>query len=129
MTPTFDYKSDTLERDDIELVKMFLSQFKDKDGNSYKLDQRPDVVERNEKAIDAIAIAENGRRLAIEHTYIQPFEGQMADNVPFLTVFEQLRTDSSLAIANRFIDLLVPALLFLKESIGRMSPRRCEHGS
>jgi hypothetical protein len=108
MTPTFDYAAETFERDDIELVKMFLSQFKDEDGN-YKLEARPDVVERNEKAIEAIAVSETGRRLAIEHTYIQPFEGQMADNVPFLTVFEQFRTDSSLAIANRFIDVLVPA--------------------
>jgi hypothetical protein len=109
MTPTFDYTAETFERDDIELVKIFLSQFKDEDGNSYKLGARPDVVERKEKAIEAIAISESGRRLAIEHTYIQPFEGQMADNVPFLTVFEQFRTDSSLAIANRFIDVLVPA--------------------
>lgn len=91
MTPTFDYSAETFERDDIELVNMFLSQFKDGDGNSYKLETRPDVVERKEKAIEAIAVSENGSRMAIEHTYIQPFEGQMADNVPFLTVFEQFR--------------------------------------
>jgi hypothetical protein len=109
MTPTFDYAAEAFERDDIELVKMFLNQFKDEDGNSSKVNERPDVVERKEKAIEAIAVSENGRRLAIEHTYIQPFEGQMADTVPFLTVFEQFRTDFSLAIANRFIDVLVPA--------------------
>ena len=109
-TTTHSYDSSVpFERDDIELVKMFLSQFKDEDGNSYKLEVRPDVVERKAKAIEAIAVTDNGRRLAIEHTYIQPFEGQMSDNAPFLTVFEQFRTDSSLRIPNRFIDVLVPA--------------------
>jgi hypothetical protein len=115
MTTTYSYAPPSLfERDDIELVKMFLSQFKDNEGNSYTLKVRPDVVERKEKAIEAIAVAENGLSLAIEHTLIQPFEGQMADNVPFLTVFEQFRTDSSLRTPNRFIDVLVPALVIPK---------------
>lgn len=109
MTQTFDYAAATFERDDIELVKMFLSQFKDEEGNSYKLESRPDVAERKAKAVEAIAVTEKGRRLAIEHTYLQPFEGQMRDNVPFLTVFEQFRTDSSLKLPNRFINVLVPA--------------------
>jgi hypothetical protein len=125
MTPTFNYTVAAFERDDIELVKMFLSQFKDGDSNSYKLEARPDVVERKEKAIEAIAVSENGRRLAIEHTYIQPFEGQMADNIPFLTVFEQFRTDSSLRYEhiNKSIGNS-RHLPFLKGSIGRMSPRK-----
>jgi hypothetical protein len=51
------------------------------------------VEERKEKAIEAIAVADNGRALAVEHTYIQPFEGQRSEDIPFLKVFEQLRTD------------------------------------
>jgi len=46
MTPTFDDTVETFKRDDIELVKMFLSQFKDEDGNSYKLEARPDGTQR-----------------------------------------------------------------------------------
>jgi hypothetical protein len=115
MAQPFDYSgSQDPGRNDIELVKMFLSQFKDEDGSSYALSERPDVAERKEKAVEAIAVAPNGRRLAIEHTYVQPFEGQMADNVPFLTVFEQFRIDPSLRIPNRFIDVLVPALAIPK---------------
>jgi len=89
------------ERDDIDLVKLFLSQYKDADGNSYALETRPDVIERNKPAIEAIAAAKNGLRLAIEHTYIQPFERQRSDDRPFLAVFEQLRTDSSFTVPNR----------------------------
>lgn len=115
MMPTYSYTSaQAFERDDIELVKMFLSQYKDDDSNSYVLQKRPDIDERKAKAIEAIAIAENGRTLAIEHTYIQPFEGQKSDDVPFLTVFEQLRKDPSLRIRNRFIDVLVPAFAIPK---------------
>jgi len=108
--PTITYNSSApFDRDDIELVKMFLAGFKDENGRIYKLKERPDITERKKKAIEAIAVSEDGRTLAIEHTYIQPFEGQMKDNVPFLTVFEQFRTDSSLRMPNRFVDVLVPA--------------------
>jgi hypothetical protein len=86
MIPTYRYaSSQPFERDDIELVKMFLSQFKDEDGDSYVLKARPDVEERKAKAVEAIAVAENGRSLAIEHTYIQPFEGQRSADIPFVS--------------------------------------------
>jgi hypothetical protein len=109
-TPTTTYNSVTpFERDDIELVKMFLAGFKDEDGRTYQLKARPDVTERKGKAIEAIAVSEDGRTLAIAHTYIQPFEGERADAVPFSTVFEQFRTDSGLALPDRLIDVIVPA--------------------
>jgi hypothetical protein len=114
-TPTYSYtSSEPFERDDIELVKMFLSQFRDDIGNSYTLKERPDVLERTAKAVEAIAVADCGRRLAIEHTLIQPYEGQKSDDLPFLTVFQQLRADPSFRVPNRFIDVLVPAFAIPK---------------
>ena len=109
-------KSAGFERDDIELVKMFLSQYKDEDGNSYALESRPDTTERKEKAIEAIAVAKNGRRLAIEHTLIQPFEVQKADDVPFLNVFGQLETDETLRVPNRLIEVSVPPFAIPKNT-------------
>jgi hypothetical protein len=111
---TYKYTSPGFERDDIELVKMFLSQFRDSDEKTYTLKTRPDVEDRGAKAVEAIAVADNGRTLAVEHTYIQAFEGQRADDVPFLTVFEQFRKDPSLKLPNRFIDVLVPAFAIQK---------------
>lgn len=109
-TPTITYNSSaTFERDDIELVKMFLAGFKDEADRTYALKARPDTTERNAKAIEAIAESKDGHTVAIEHTYIQPFEGERGDAVPFQIVFEQLRTDSDLGLPNRFIDVIVPA--------------------
>jgi hypothetical protein len=54
-------------------------------------DSRPDALETLKKFVSS--------------TYIQPFEGQKSNDVPFLKVFEQLRKDSSLKIPNRFIDV------------------------
>jgi hypothetical protein len=109
-TPTITYNSAApFERDDIDLVKMVLAGYRDDGGRDYELKARPDVDERKEKAIEAIAESSDGRKLAIEHTYIQPFEGERADAVPFTTVFEQFRTDSGLAHPDRFIDVIVPA--------------------
>jgi len=109
-TPTITYSSSSpFERDDIELVRMFLAGFKDESRRTYKLKERPDVTERKEKAIEAIAASEDGRTLAIELTYVQPFVGERADAVPFQMIFEQLHSDSELALPNRFIDVIVPA--------------------
>lgn len=97
------------ERDDIELIKLFLSRYKDAEGHSYAIESRPETTERKEKAIEAVAVAKCGKRLAIEHTKIQPFEGQKADDVPFLTVFEQLETDTSLRVKDTLIEIYVRA--------------------
>lgn len=102
------------ERDDIELVKLFLSQYKDLDGNSYHLQLRPDTLERNRKAIEAVAVNKHGDFLAIEHTMVEAFTGKKDDDVRFLTAFERLRLDKSLLVPNRFIDIQCPALAIPK---------------
>jgi len=99
----------SFERDDIELVKLFLSDYKDTNRNSYCLKERPESIERNAKAVEAVAIDEEGHSLAIEHTMVEPFEGKKADDVPFLTVFEHLEFDKSLRVPNRLIDVQCPA--------------------
>jgi hypothetical protein len=101
--------SEDFERDDIELVKLFLAQYKDAEGNSYDLTARPDRDQRKEKAIEAIAEDKHGRRLAVEHTLIQAFEGQKADDPRFLAVFERLGKDKSLRIPDKLIEVFPPA--------------------
>lgn len=98
------------ERDDIELVKLFLGEYNDADGSSYNLKVRPEIVERNAKAVEAVAVDERGHCLAIEHTLVLPFEGKKADDVPFQTVFGPLRRDKSLLVPNRLILVQCPAL-------------------
>jgi len=105
----------TFERDDIELVKLFLAQYKDSEGNSYRIAERPDVAEHKVKAIDVLAVDEHGHRLAIEHTMVEAFAGKKADDVPFLIAFEPLRLDKSLPLPNRFIDVQCAALAIPKD--------------
>jgi len=100
---------ENFERDDIELVKLFLTQYKDAEGNSYDLTARPDKVERKEKAVEAIAEDKHKHRLAIEHTLIQAFEGQKADDPRFEAVFEPLQKDESLRVPERLIEVFPPA--------------------
>ena len=85
-------------RRDERLIDLFLRGYRDRAGNSYRLVERPDRAERGRPAIDCIA--ENGRRdrLAIEHTLVEPFEGQKADDQPFLAVFESLHHSPELTV-------------------------------
>lgn len=102
------------ERDDIRLVKLFLTVYKDPAGNSYWLAERPDAVERTAKAVEAVAVDKHGHRLAVEHTMVQAFEGKRDDDVRFLAAFERLRTDRSLLMPNRFIDVRCQAFAIPK---------------
>jgi len=107
-------KSPTFERDDIQLVKLFLGGYKDPAGIRYLLVERPDTVERTGKAIEAVAVDKHSHRLAVEHTVVQAFEGKRDDDVPFLTAFERLRLDKSLLMSNRFIDVACPTFAIPK---------------
>jgi hypothetical protein len=100
---------ENFERDDIELVKLFLTYYKDAQGNSYDLTARPDKFERKEKAVEALAKDKDGHVLAIEHTLIQAFEGQKADDPRFEAVFEPLQKDESLRVPERLIEVFPPA--------------------
>jgi hypothetical protein len=95
-------------RRDEQLIDLFLGAYKDRDGHSYRLESRPDQTERAKPAVDCIAVNERGKRIALEHTLVEPFEGQIADNQPFLAVFERLHHSTELTLPNLLISILVP---------------------
>lgn len=92
----------------VQLIELFLGRYKDAGGRPYRLAERPDQIERAKKAIDVIAVDDRGNRLAIEHTLVEPFQGQKADDQPFLAAFGGLHHSPDLTVPNRLIDLLVP---------------------
>jgi hypothetical protein len=92
---------------DIQLIGLFLGKYRDSNGDSYTIVERPEKVERNKPAVEAIAVNRNGRRLAIEHTFVEPFEGQMADNPRFLAAFGRLHQATELRVSGMLIDLLI----------------------
>ena len=99
-------------RRDERLIDLFLRGYKDQGGSSYCLKERPDHAERDRPAID-----ERGASLAVERTLMEPFEGKMADDRPFLTVFERLHHSTELTVPNVLIDILVPVRRFLLGSV------------
>ena len=96
---------DALDRDK-HLITLFVTKFNEWLGNSYSVVRWPDLDTHDRQAVDAIAQNNDGRELAIEHTLIQPFAGDRADWVPFLTVVGRLAQRKDLAEPNWMIDLI-----------------------
>ena len=76
-------------RPDQRLVGLFLKGYNEKFGTAWEVQKWADQIERNKKAVEAIAHDRiSGKTLAIEHTLIQPFEGEKDDAQKFLAAFE-----------------------------------------
>lgn len=92
------------------LVEIFVSEYNRAYGSSYGSPEFPEDQRRNTKEVEAIFTDDAGRRLAIEHTLIQPFMGERDDAFgAFEKVFEPLGRDLSLPIPDYHITLAVPA--------------------
>jgi hypothetical protein len=79
---------------------MFLSEY-----GVYPNIDYPEDRERNKGAVDAIAKDQYGSSLAMEHTLIQPFDGEREDAQPFSRVFEPINQDTSLAVPGHLITI------------------------
>jgi hypothetical protein len=93
---------------DIKLVTIFLNRLNKKFGYDYAIKERPEVTDRNQKAVEAIAMDSKGNTIAIEHTLIEPFVGDKEDIQPFLAIFGSLETDKSFALRQYDIEVIVP---------------------
>jgi hypothetical protein len=93
---------------DIKLVKLFLKKYNDDHGYNYAITESPEEVERNKQAVEAIARDQKGNTLAIELTLAQPHVGDKVDTQPFLTIFEPLEKDTTMAVPEYDITLSVP---------------------
>jgi hypothetical protein len=70
---------------------LFLRGYEDRAGQLYRLAERPDRINRDRPAIDCLASMNTVRRLPLSTLLVEPFEGQKADDQPFLAVFERLQ--------------------------------------
>jgi hypothetical protein len=94
-------------RRDQKLVEHFVCGYNEATGDTYEVEERPEELHRQKPAVEAVAQNQRGSRLAIEHTLLQPFEGQKEDDPSFLAVFGSLENDPTLAVPNYMIDLHV----------------------
>jgi hypothetical protein len=73
------------------------------------LHEQPDRIVRTKKAVDWLSKRKSdGKRLAIEHTIIEPFEGEKADFASFEAAFLEIERDTSLLVPGRGIRVFVP---------------------
>jgi hypothetical protein len=91
---------------DQKLVSLFLEEYTKIGGEAFQVKEWVDDAERNKPAVEAIAVDEStGKRLAIEHTLLQPFEGEKEDSHRFLTVIGNLEKDDSLRVPRYMISI------------------------
>jgi hypothetical protein len=66
-------------RDDA-LVDLFIPVVNDRCGTAFALTELPDEINRNQPQIEAVAVDQkSGDVLRIEHTRLEPFDGEGAD--------------------------------------------------
>lgn len=70
---------------------------------------KPDAIDRKNPAVDQLATRRfDKKRLAIEHTIIEPFVGDKKDFALFKAAFLGIETDKSLLVPGRWIQVFVP---------------------
>ena len=89
-------------------IKQFLTAYEDGSwGNADVV--KPDALDRTNPAVDQLATRKSdGKRLAIEHTMIEPFLGERSDLDTFKTKFLDIEKDTSLILPGRWLQIFVP---------------------
>jgi len=97
---------------DQDIVDEFLAGYNAHFGSTFRIIERPDEVQRQKQAVDALALDAVGQTLAIEHTLVQPFVGEKDDSRRFLTAIAPLEEDLSLRLPGiaYFVSLPVAAI-------------------
>jgi len=92
---------------DQQLVSDFLSALSRQYGTPLTIVRRPDEENRRSPAVEVVASDPNGKTLAIEHTLIQPFEGERIDTDRFIRVFGGLEGCDDLKKPGCNVDVIV----------------------
>jgi hypothetical protein len=90
---------------DKQLIVYFLAGYNHTTGQEYEVSEWPDHKEHRQPAIDAVARNAKEQTLAIEHTLIQPYEGEKTDTRILHQVFVPLEHDLTLRFQDYDIEL------------------------
>ncbi len=99
----------TTRRSENEIIRLFVSAYENDAWKDATL-TFPDEVE--DGAIDGYAERSDGAALAIEHTVVEPFVGDIADQSEMLSLFPLIEHDRSLLVPGICIRLFVPVGAF-----------------
>lgn len=92
---------------DKALIDLFVEEFNRWHNGTFRVQSQPDLIHRDRKAIDALAVDETSRILAVEHTLVEPFEDAKRDGVPFRAVLGPLQSRRDLCLPGWTIMLSV----------------------
>ena len=93
---------------DKRIIEVFLKEaFSKLHGREFTIRELPDVKDRQNKSVDALATTTEGVTVAIEHTLIEAFAADLEDRVRFSKVFVPLQDDPTLRLANESVDVVV----------------------
>ena len=94
-----------ISRDDA-LVDLLIPILNEVEGASFALSDRPDERVCNQPSIEAVAIDQrSGCSLRIEHTRLEPFEGEGADYGRLRDIADVIEADASLVVRGRELDV------------------------
>lgn len=82
---------------DKKAVGIWLECYNKLNGTRFKIDSYPDELDRNTESIDALCTDSSGKTLALEHTRVEAFPGEMTDNARFMEVLGRFEKDPTLA--------------------------------
>lgn len=66
------------------------------------------MEEKQDGTVEVIATRADGRRLALEHTLIQPFVGEKFDSEVFMRAFGRIEKNPALTLTERQLDVIIP---------------------
>jgi hypothetical protein len=99
----------TTRRPENKTIRLFVSGYENGAWKDSTL-TFPDEVKDGE--IDGFAERSDGATLAIEHTVVEPFVGDIADQAEMLSMFPLIEDDRSLLVPGIWIYVLVPVGAF-----------------
>ena len=92
---------------DQQLVSHFLTALNTQYGASLKVVRWPDEENRQTPAVEAVASDASGETVAIEHTLVQPFEGEREDGERLMKAIGKLEGHADLMKPGYNVDVIV----------------------
>lgn len=92
-------------RNEQVLIRLFVSAYENFAWAGSKIDP---LDEQKDGAPEALITRADGQTMAIEHTLIEPFGGEITDLIRFEPAFRRIKDDESLAVPYTGITVYVP---------------------
>ena len=78
-------------------IGIWLECYNKLNRTSFRVDSYPEERDRSRESVDALCEDSCGRTLAVEHTRVEAFPGEMTDNARFMEVLGKLEKNPSFA--------------------------------